>query len=95
MKKYLNAYKNCFSKGDLEVMAKKIDNIARVDFEKEVDEMVKAYARKISGNDMSEDDDEDNVEIKNSYGNMFYPETKVAKTGRQTIDDVLNSLNIK
>lgn len=88
MRKYLNTYKNCFSKEDLEVMAKKIEDTARVDFEKEVDDKVKEFVRK-SFEKQEETSDEE--EIKNSYGIMFNPETKVAKTGKKTLDDVIAS----
>lgn len=89
MRKYLNTYKHCFAKEDLDVMAQKIENSARVDFEKEVDEKVKEFVRKSFEKDDCDEDDE--LEIKNSYGNMFNPETKVAKTGKKTLDDVLES----
>lgn len=90
MKKYLNTYKKCFSEEELNVMAKKIENTDRLDFEKEVDEKIREFVKNLSKkNDCQEDDD---IEVKNSYGNMFNPETKVAKTNKKTIDDVLDYL---
>ena len=88
MRKYLHTYKNCFSKEDLEVMAKKIEDTARVDFEKEVDDKVKEFVRKSFE---KEEEISEEEEIKNSYGIMFNPETKVAKTGKKTLDDVIAS----
>lgn len=89
MKNYLNTYKNCFSQEDLEVMAKKIEDTARVDFEKEVDEKVKEFVRKSFEKESKSEEEE----IKNSYGNMFNPETKVATTGKKkTLDDVIATL---
>lgn len=91
MKEYLHSFRKCFSEEDLKVMASKIEESERCEFEKEVDEKVKEFARK-----MSEGDDEhieDDIEIKNSRGNMFNPNLKDEKSvGLKTIDDVLDIL---
>lgn len=68
MQNYLNSFKNCFSEEDLKVLASKIENAQRCEFEKEVDEKIKEFARKMSES-TNKDVDKD-VEIKNSCGFM-------------------------
>lgn len=91
MKAYLNSFKKCFSDEDLKVMASKIETSQRCEFEKEVDEKVKEFARKMSECEDDKDDDDDDIEIKNSCVNMANPETKGFSLEMKTIDDVLKS----
>ena len=71
MQKYLHSFRKCFSDEELKVMASKIENAKRCEFEKEVDEKVKEFARKMSECDDHDDDDDDHeIEIKNSCGFM-------------------------
>ena len=67
MQNYLHSFRKCFNEEDLKVMASKIENSQRCEFEKEVDEKVKEFARKMSECD---DHDDEDVEIKNSCGFM-------------------------
>ena len=90
MAKYLNSFKKCFDEEGLKVMASKIENTERCEFEKEVDEKVKEFARK-----MSEDceDNKEDKEINNSFGNMANPQMKsTLPHGPKTLDDVLETL---
>lgn len=90
MKEYLHSFRKCFSDEDLKVMASKIENCQRCEFEKEVDDKVKEFARKMSECEDEKDEDDD-IEIKNSRGNMFNPQVKEESHGLKTIDDVLNT----
>ena len=74
MREYLHSFRKCFSDEELKVMASKIENAQRCEFEKEVDDKVKEFARKMSECD---EPDEEDVEIKNSRGNMFNPQPSV------------------
>ena len=94
MQKYLHSFRKCFSDEDLKVMASKIENTERCEFEKEVDDKVKEFARKMSE---AEDDKAycDDVDIKNSRGNMVNPSSKDEFHGFKSLDDVIDSLNKK
>lgn len=94
MKKYLQSFKNCFNSEDFDVMASKIENTARIDFEKEVDDKVKAFVKKTyCGVIENEDDDDEEIVVKNSAGFMPNTETKSHSVEIKTIDDVLNTFN--
>lgn len=69
MKAYLHSYRKCFNEEDLKVMASKIENAQRCEFEKEVDDKVKEFVRKMSECD-DHDDDTEEKEFKNSFGFM-------------------------
>lgn len=89
MQKYLHSFRKCFSDEDLKVMASKIENAQRCEFEKEVDDKVKEFARKMS--ECDEDYDEEDVEIKNSRGNMFNPQLNenTKSSSIKTLDDLV------
>lgn len=91
MHKYLKSFKRCFNADEFDIMAKKIENSQRCDFEKEVDEKVKEFARKMS--ECDDDEFDDDVEIKNSQGNLDIIYSNIKSNGLQfkNIDDVLNS----
>lgn len=94
MRKYLESFKNCFSSDEFNVMAEKIGTCAKVDFEKEVDDKVKAFVKKTYCGKMSCDDDDDEFDIKNSAGFMRNDEKTSSFVGNKklkTLDDVLNS----
>lgn len=91
MLKYLHSYKKCFTEEELKVMASKIETAQRCEFEKEVDDKVKEFAKKMSEDENGDESRENDVEIKNSKGFMArIPQNNVVETLR-TIDDVLNS----
>lgn len=93
MHKYLHSFKKCFSEEDLKVMASKIENAERCEFEKEVDEKVKEFVRKMSEDDNNEDDDkkdDEEKDFKNSF--MANPGLKDVHVSNQkmTIDDIIS-----
>ena len=93
MRKYLESFKNCFSSEDFDVMASKIDTVEKVDFEKEVDDMVKEFVKKTYCNQKNSSE-EDGVDIKNSAGFIPNVEDNTQMFGSkklETLDDVLST----
>ena len=79
MKEYLDTYKNIFSAEDYEILATKINQSERVDFEKEVDEKIKNFARNYTC--------EKTIGINNSLnGNIYCPETKDNKDSQDELE---------
>ena len=97
MRKYLESFKNCFSSEDFDVMAQKIETCAKVDFEKEVDDMVKAFVKKTYCIGNSCDDDDEEFDIKNSAGFMRNDDKDISLAGKklETLDDVLSTFKNK
>ena len=94
MRKYLHSFRKCFTEDELKVMASKIEDAQRCEFEKEVDDKVKEFAKKMSEDDDDDcPDDKEDLEVKNSEGFIVSnPQNNVVKTLR-TIDDVLETFN--
>lgn len=91
MKAYLHSYRKCFNEDELQVMASKIENSQRLDFEKEVDEKVKEFVRKMAECEDS-DDDIDEKDIDNSFVNMPNPSLSDEPFRKRTLDDVHEDL---
>lgn len=101
MSKYLKSYKKCFADDEYEVIAKEIENAKREDFEKSIDEKVKAFVRKMSEDEEDLDDDEDDEkamkknkkDMKNSF--MPNPFMKEKSNSVSDLDGVLSQLGVK
>lgn len=91
MKSYLHSYRKCFNEDELQVMASKIENSQRLDFEKEVDEKVKEFVRKMAECEDS-DDDIDEKDIDNAFINMPNPSLSDEPLRKRTLDDVHEDL---